>query len=45
MFTYFPFEKDLEKQTKKQVDDLKFSSFSYKLHELKQIDSIFPKNS
>ena len=34
----------MEEQTKKQVDALKDLNFSNKISELKQIESIFPKN-
>ena len=34
----------LEEQTKKQVHPLKDLNFSNKINELKQIESIFPKN-
>ena len=43
-FTYSPFGKTLEKQTKKQVDTLNSLVPSNKRDELKQIESIFPKN-
>ena len=43
-FTYPPLAKALKKQTKKQVDALKSSSFSNKIDELKQIENIIRKN-
>ena len=43
-FTYPLLAKDLKKQTKKQVDALKSSSFSNKIDELKQIENIIRKN-
>ena len=41
-FTYSPLGKALKKQIKK-VDALKFINLSNKIHELKQIESIFLK--
>lgn len=43
-FTYSPLGKALEKQTKKQVDALKFLNLSNKEDELKQIKHILAQN-
>ena len=40
-FTNYTLGKDLEKQTKKQVDALKSLNLPNKIDELKQIESIF----
>ena len=42
-FTYSPFKKALEKQTKKQVDALKFLNVSNKDDKFLKNESIFPK--
>ena len=41
-FTYSPIGKTFEKQTKKQVDDLKTLNLSNKINEFNQIKSISP---
>ena len=43
-YKYSPLRKALEKQTKKQVDALKYLHFSNKINELTQIKSIFQQN-
>ena len=43
-FEYSPLRKAFEKQTEKQVGDLKSLDLSNKKDELKQIQSIFPQN-
>ena len=40
----FFFRKGFRKTNKKQIDALKSLNFSHKIDELKQIESIFPKN-
>ena len=43
-FTYSPFGKAFEKQTKEQIKAIKDLIISDKASELKQIESIFPQN-
>lgn len=43
-FTNYTLGKDLEKQTKKQVDALKSLNLPNKIDELKEIESIFQQN-
>ena len=43
-FTYSALGKSLKKQTKKQVDVLKYLNLSNKKDDFKQIEGIFPQN-
>ena len=43
-FTYSPFGKAFEKQTKEQSKAIKYLNISYKTNELEQIEGIFTQN-
>ena len=43
-FIYYPLGKAFERLTEKHIDALKSLNFPNKINELKQIESIFPKN-